>query len=540
MAQSYCPIHHASGHGFEDCRTFSATELVGKEDVIKRAGLCFRCLGQHMRKECTENIRCESCSSVNHRTIMHSEHWNRDITGERPINKKDLPDTHAITLRSSTSKDTKGRSCGKTLLVDLWHESNPGKRVRTYAILDEESTSSFAHPKVFDTLGISGPIQNYRLTTLENHQSSVSGMIIKGLHVQGVNKSTSYPLPAVFENSMIPDTKEEIAEPHWVRAQGHLRSYADNLHPVEERAEVLLLIGRNAGNVMRAKKYGSSAPFAYDTALGWAIVGLLCAFTPEQPVTMRVLRTAAVHDHFQVRPGNNDHQCQTGPLEWRDAPACVTKLKKNVFLRCRDDEQAGPSKEDQKFMKLAREHISVNEDGFLCLKLPFKDQDPHLPNNRDPVMRRSMGTLQRMKKEPDVLEECIDAMAKTIATGKVESVPVNELEPTPGKAWWIPCFSVRHKRKGKIRLVFDSSASYMGTSLNNKLLQGPDHGNKLRGVLARFREGKVGFSCDIEAMFHMFYVPKEDRDFMRFFLVQGQQSKQSHHRISCPSPHIWQ
>ena len=44
--------------------------------------------------------------------------------------------------------------------------------------------------------------------------------------------------------------------------------------------------------------------------------------------------------------------------------------------------------------------------------------------------------------------------------------------PEDGKAWWLPIYPVHHPKKGKIHLVFDSSAQYMGISLNSVLLQG--------------------------------------------------------------------
>ena len=73
------------------------------------------------------------------------------------------------------------------------------------------------------------------------------------------------------------------------------------------------------------------------------------------------------------------------------------------------------------------------------------------------------------------------------------------------------------KKPGKIRVVFDCSAKFAGTSLNEQLLQGPDLTNSLVGVLTRFRQEPVAFMGDIEAMFYQVLVPAEQRDFLRFF-----------------------
>ena len=71
------------------------------------------------------------------------------------------------------------------------------------------------------------------------------------------------------------------------------------------------------------------------------------------------------------------------------------------------------------------------------------------------------------------------------------------------------------KRKFEV-VVFDCSASFQGTSLNNELLQGPDLANSLVGVLSRFRKEEVAIMADIEVMYYQVQVPEEDTDLMRF------------------------
>ena len=72
------------------------------------------------------------------------------------------------------------------------------------------------------------------------------------------------------------------------------------------------------------------------------------------------------------------------------------------------------------------------------------------------------------------------------------------------------------KKTGKTRVVFDWSAKFQETSLNDHLLTGPDLTNMLVGVLCRFRKGSIAVMCDVERMFHQFHVKKEDQDYLRF------------------------
>jgi len=64
--------------------------------------------------------------------------------------------------------------------------------------------------------------------------------------------------------------------------------------------------------------------------------------------------------------------------------------------------------------------------------------------------------------------------------------------------------------------VFDCSAKYGGTALNDHLLTGPDLTNGLTGVLCRFRKHPIAVMCDVENFFHRFQVNQEDRDYIRF------------------------
>jgi hypothetical protein len=84
------------------------------------------------------------------------------------------------------------------------------------------------------------------------------------------------------------------------------------------------------------------------------------------------------------------------------------------------------------------------------------------------------------------------------------------------RSWYIPHHGVWQESKKKYRLVFDCSARYLSRSLNDELLQGPDLTNLLIGVLIQFRQGKIAFMGDIEAMFYQVRVPPEYQSFLKF------------------------
>lgn len=75
---------------------------------------------------------------------------------------------------------------------------------------------------------------------------------------------------------------------------------------------------------------------------------------------------------------------------------------------------------------------------------------------------------------------------------------------------------VRHPKKATLRVVFDGSAEFMGTSLNSQLLQGPNLTSSLLGVLTRFRQEPVAVMGDIQSMFYQVRVTEEDKNFLCF------------------------
>ena len=86
-----------------------------------------------------------------------------------------------------------------------------------------------------------------------------------------------------------------------------------------------------------------------------------------------------------------------------------------------------------------------------------------------------------------------------------------------------------------MQLVFDAAFKYNRVSLNNALLKGPDFNNDLRGVLLRFREGRIGFVADIQKMFNNFKASEEHKDYLRFLWFADNNSREKivQYRSNC-------
>ncbi|XP_070535085.1 uncharacterized protein [Ptychodera flava] len=139
-----------------------------------------------------------------------------------------------------------------------------------------------------------------------------------------------------------------------------------------------------------------------------------------------------------------------------------------------------------------------------------------MPNNKVAVEYRLPQLRKKFRNNDDYRQEYTAFMEGIMDKGYAERVPQEELEGNPGKKVVSSHHGVYHPQKQKIWVVFDCGAEYKGTSLNRKLMEGPDLTSSLVGVLIRFREEQIALMSDIEAMFSQVGVSQENRDFQRF------------------------
>ena len=175
------------------------------------------------------------------------------------------------------------------------------------------------------------------------------------------------------------------------------------------------------------------------------------------------------------------------------------------------------SVEDQLAEKTIESMIS-KMDGHYQIGLLWKEENPRLPCNRVVAEARLNHLKKRLLQDPDfnkryraVIEEYVaKRYARKLTTKEASSKKCYNV---------VSSSSPRNQsvyKPGKLRVVFDAAAKYQETSLNEQFLQGPDFTNDLVGVLIRFRQDRIAFAADMEAMFHQTRVISKDTDALRF------------------------
>ena len=195
------------------------------------------------------------------------------------------PTSHSVLL--SSKGDCSGNSFSKVVLVDLMHNQS---KLRCYCIIDDQSSSSFIDPLVLEHFNATGNDVDYTISTMMGRKTLVRGKTISGLSVKGVTKNREYRFPPINTSEYIPQCQNEVATPKVVSSNKYIAHYASNFSEFDSNARVLLLLGRDSGNVMGTRCYGAVTPFVHNTALGWCLVGITCTCSHTLP--LNVLRTS--------------------------------------------------------------------------------------------------------------------------------------------------------------------------------------------------------------------------------------------------------
>jgi hypothetical protein len=237
-------------------------------------------------------------------------------------------------------------------------------------------------------------------------------------------------------------------------------------------------------------------PFAVLLRQGWTVSGPLIP-EPSQPPERKVNV-----NHITIREIQSIKEIVT-PKLLLDALAIDFNEYGTVST---DSSGKGYSGEYELFMQKAEKGIWLS-DGHAIV----------MPNNKKQAIKRADLQRKKMLKDDNYRKDYTAFMEANIAKGYAEKVPKESRSSEEGKVWYIPHHGVYHSKKpGKIRVVFDCSSRYQGTSINDKLLPGPNLTNTLVGLLTRFRKDPIGFMADIEAMFYQVRVPISQRNYLRF------------------------
>ena len=174
------------------------------------------------------------------------------------------------------------------------------------------------------------------------------------------------------------------------------------------------------------------------------------------------------------------------------------------------------TEEEQLAMKKVKQSVTYNRSTCRYkVGVPWKEDRPTLPDNREAAFSRLRNTERKLKKDQFIEAEYRETIKTYIEKGHLRHVSFKE--PPPAEVWYLPHFPVvrMNKTTTKVRIVFDCSDKYDGISLNDVIYAGPKLQRELIDVLIRFRRNPVAFACDIKEMYLQVEIAKSDRSKFR-------------------------
>ncbi|KAK3704924.1 hypothetical protein QZH41_016749 [Actinostola sp. cb2023] len=497
-------------HDLAKCSKFLKSSAEERSEVIRSNKLCFRCFKKgHVSADCQSNPSCEECGKRHH-TLLH---------GAKPKYRTETANSNASSSVSLNSVDDQAQvviTNSKIVPVILYHKDNPQKELKVYSLLDDASDTTFITDKVQQELGIEGIDTRLSLSTMLGREV-IKVSKIEGLIAERTDKGAKVELPKTYTRERIPSRRDQVPTPEVANKWPHLQRIKNDIPKLDETLDIGLLIGCNCPKALKPKEVitgRSEDPYAIRTLLGWCIVGPVAG-----PVNAKQESSGTCNSIMacEVLPETGDSvsivlQSQTKEII---QPSTINKMFEQDFVEHKKKPLQGTSKEDRKFLEIAEKSIHQCDDGHYELPLPLKDSDVRFPNNRQLALHRLNYLKNKFNRKSSYQDDYVKFMTKVIDSGFAEKVEPVKSETM--RVWYIPHHGVYHPKKpNKIRVVFDCAAQYKNESLNKHLLQGPDLTNSLVGVLHRFRQEPVAFTCDIEGMFHQVKVNEEDRDLLRF------------------------
>ncbi|KAK3099229.1 hypothetical protein FSP39_001287 [Pinctada imbricata] len=507
-----CPYHESSNHTLNQCRAFRSMTIEKRRQFLRSNTICLKCCEneKHDFRKCAKKLTCSICKRQ-HPTALHEDrvedkkpppNGNIQTSHGGETQPKTLSDEVTSTCTEVCGEGFSGKSCAKIQLVWIYPQGREELALKTYVVIDDQSTSTLGTPDFFDKLGIGGTQSPYILSTCSG-KVTTWGRRVPGLVVESFDRSVRLDLPIVTECEYIPDNRHEIPTPEIARAYSHLSGIELLIPSLDSEARISLLIGRDllkAHHVLEQLTGSDSQPYAQRLPLGWTIVGETCLGYYHSPSSVNVLKT-------QIMPNGRPTSMEP----------CMSILHLNddpIFVKTPDDEKIGMSVEDQQFLDIVATSFRRDEDGFWTSPLPFRPSRPRLDNNFPMALKRARNLQRSLLNDSVKASHFIEFMQKILKNGHAERAP--PLQPDE-ECWFLPIFAVYNPQKpGQARVVFDSSAKFNGLSLNDVLLTGPDLVNSLLGVLMRFRREPVAVLADIQQMFFCFRVEPKHRNFLRF------------------------
>ena len=256
--------------------------------------------------------------------------------------------------------------------------------METYALLGNGSDITLCDERLREQLGIEGIQISFFLTTQEKKNSVKNGLEVK-LVVETLDGSQEVELHKVWTVDQLNVSSRSIATQEDIEKCPHLRDV--ELPNIDEK-EVRLLIGSDISEafwVLDERRGMRGEPYAIQPPLGWTIVG---------PPSKVEDKEACFRVNFvrleRHEKREKDLLLQQVEIFWEtDFGGSISNTKTYMSV------------EDKKALKVMASTVEM-VNGQYQVALPWRQEVPHLTNNRLMAERRLHSLKRRLLKDRDL------------------------------------------------------------------------------------------------------------------------------------------
>ncbi|XP_058977598.1 uncharacterized protein LOC131802148 [Musca domestica] len=483
VAQDFVCSHCSkSGHMISTCQRFIVLTPNQRIEQAKQQKLCLNCLSKgHGYIQCPSKYSCRFCKQRHH-SLLHKqseptclreeeEPSSSSATTHSTFQTKPSPQVSTVILATALVlvRDSEGKYQLGRALLDSCSQVNFISETLCKSLNLKKCTNSTDVSGVGSSkLRVTHKTQTTIRSRLNNFNMSLEFLVsrnITGYHPDENLSANNFNLPSNIE----------LADPEFHRRRG-----IDILLGAESFFSLL-----SVGQI----KLGENLPTLQKTLLGWIVSG---KYTSQTAISSQ-RSTYSIVQHKDI----------------------FQEINKNIEMLWKIDVVESKCQNMSREQKVCEDHfvknVSVQSDGRLMVRLPFKGDPIVLGDSRDIALRRFFSIERKLNKNPELKEDYSQFLKEYEELGHMSQVDDTNIS-VPN--YYIPhhCVLRPSSVSTKLRVVFDASCRTTSqTSLNEIMMVGPTIQNNLLITLLRFRCHRYGMTADIVKMYRQVLVHPEDR-----------------------------
>ena len=534
----FCVLHRSAGHKTCECRNFAKLAIKDRYDLLRKEKACFKCFENHQRGECIEED-CRTCGKPHNTSLC---------TRSPPVSQADDMENTSEDAQHHVDRNGYACSASPVAILPIAQTEVPQSRIKAQTLFDSGSDSSYITFKFADKLGLK-PLSKITLdvTTMGNTVTSVPTAVFKVplrcregqvVHVEAfgikeitgevkkLNERVIEELFPQYDCTKLQRTKSEV----------DLLLGCDNfgLHPKRE----VIKAGNNL-SIMSGRLgvclQGAHEKLEENTRLSSNCVKVVHSC---QPRSHTLLLVRQQHHLFSQSYLLQEQRTVDSDIKKHANTCSVTMSVADNFIngenlgiavnprcgscRCGKCPLLGHSYSfvEQQELDMIRTGLKYDhEREHWVTSYPWLVDPSFLPDNFKAALSRLQKLEKSLNKDPSWMKSYGEQIEDMIERSVARKLSQEEIETWKGPKFYISHLAVLSPKSTStpIRIVFNSSENYKGTSLNNCLAKGPDsYANNILGLLLRWREERVAMVGDIRKMFHSIYLEETESHCHRF------------------------